>query len=232
MVPKNYCVFKNFAFFFFLQIFYQKMLNRKCLENISVKRQENLRIITKLDLSSCNIRGIYPGTFKDLVQLKKINLSNNNIVDIHQDTFKDLVELEQINLSNNNIVDIHQDTFKDLVQLKKINLSNNNIVDIHQDTFKDLVELEQINLSNNNIVDIHQDTFKDLFQLTHIDLKYNKELINNNELKLFFEDNVKEIHLRDRNSISQIHNVDIFLLYYSYLSKKLFYSFFSYTITK
>lgn len=136
------------------------MLNRKCLENICVKRQENLRIITKLDLSSCNIRGIYPGTFKDLVQLKKINLSNNNIVDIHQDTFKDL------------------------------------------------------------------------FQLTHIDLKYNKKLINNNELKLFFEDNVKEIHLRDRNSISQIHNVDIFLLYHSYLSKKLFYSFFSCTITK
>ena len=207
MVPKNYCVFKNFAFFF-LQIFYQKMLNRKCLENICVKRQENLRVITKLDLSSCNIRGIYPGTFKDLVQLKKINLSKNNIVDIRQDTFKDLVELEQINLSNNNIGGIHQDTFKYLVQLKKINLSNN------------------------NIVDIHQDTFKDLFQLTHIDLKYNKKLINNNELKLFFEDNVKEIHLRDRNSISQIHNVDIFLLYYSYLSKKLFYSFFSCTITK
>ncbi|CAK9804693.1 Pxn [Anthophora plagiata] len=128
----------------------QKLILRKCeIESIHTEAFNGLKIVIEIDLSSNNIRTLYPGTFGETQRLRVLLLNDNKLKVLENGLFRNLVFLQTVKLSNNKLEKIQNKTFVNLPGLKVLTLDGNNLSTLGVQSFQSLPMLGSLELQNN-----------------------------------------------------------------------------------
>jgi Leucine-rich repeat (LRR) protein len=158
----------------------------------------NLRNLTRLDLSNCQLNGSIP-PFAQWSMIQSIDLSGNNLIGtLPSDGYHALRNLTSIDLSNNSIsglipaslfshpslesLDLSQNNFtRNLIlypnissSLASIHLSNNKLQGPIPKLLSELVGTYFLDLSSNNFTTVDLSFIKNYKELDYLSLSYNK----------------------------------------------------------
>lgn len=106
--------------------------------------------VTKVDLKQAGMADVTYGEFGLFSNLQTIDLSSNEIKYLFPSTFLGNMKLNELNLENNNLISISKEHLTELYSLRLLNLKGNQIQFLPMDLFSDQKAIT-INLENNEI---------------------------------------------------------------------------------
>ncbi|XP_057661129.1 protein artichoke-like [Diorhabda carinulata] len=191
----------------------------------------DLKSLTKLNLSNTNLDYLHSYCFQGLNKLELLNLSRNRISVLKSDTFFGLIALRHLDLTKNQLSTLVSGVFNSLINLKKLYMENNNLKLLETNIFTSLRDLEILDVSKNKLKILQNGCFQGLDRLSelnlannnieHVDislfkpLKYLKILnMNNNNLGL----NGSSHNSLAINTLSSLIDLEILDLTYNFLS--------------
>ncbi|XP_053380931.1 G-protein coupled receptor GRL101-like isoform X1 [Mercenaria mercenaria] len=135
-------------------------LNKK-LSPILEESLLNIRALSILSLSGCDIERLYRNAFERIRNLLSLDLSFNNLTTLSSYVFNSLKHLKILNLRGNfqlSVIEIH--AFAGLSLIQNLDLANAKLVKVRADTFSGLT-LRKLDLSNNKLEELEDFTFRD-----------------------------------------------------------------------
>lgn len=144
------------------------MLHNKRLKHSTT----SLLAITRLDLSSNNLKSIHPVIFR-LPSLRELNLSKNRLetlLDVNSSSFA-----EGDSVPTSKLIESHKTAMKrsKSSNLTSINLENSNIIDLNEPQAWDLPYLETLDLHDNRLISL-PDCLFELPKLSELDVSSNQ----------------------------------------------------------
>ncbi|KAG7203629.1 hypothetical protein KM043_013664 [Ampulex compressa] len=127
-----------------------KLVLRECgIESVHTDTFNGLKIVIEIDLSSNNIKTLYPGTFDETQRLRVLLLNDNKLRVLENGLFHDLAYLQKVALSDNKLERIEEKTFRNLPGLQSLTLDGNNLSTLKLQSFESLPKLGSLELHNN-----------------------------------------------------------------------------------
>lgn len=105
----------------------------KIPKGLSENLPNNLRQLT---FNGATIKKLFPGTFKQLVNLDKLAIDSSKLEDITRDAFPRLFNVRILSFNNNKLTKIPEDLFTDMPNLQFLSLKNNQISQIPESAFR------------------------------------------------------------------------------------------------
>ncbi|KAJ7566184.1 hypothetical protein O6H91_02G091700 [Diphasiastrum complanatum] len=133
----------------------------------------NLKLVTDIDLSNMNLRGLVPSLICDLQNLVSYNVGNNYLGGSFPAKLLHCSKLEYLNLSQNLIVGELPNGISRLQSLRNLDLSGNDFSGSIPPGLSDLPLLESLILTNNLLNDTIPSHLGKLSNLKWLDLAYN-----------------------------------------------------------
>lgn len=134
---------------------------------------EKLGALKELDLRSCSISGVIPGSLGGMRSLKKLFLSRNNLTSRVPSGLDSLSSLSILDLSRNLLSGSVPESFSKLGNLTRLDLSNNYLSGSIPPELGTLSNLQNLNLSNNSFTSSVPSQIGNLSKLVELDLSMN-----------------------------------------------------------
>uniref|UniRef100_A0A3Q3FNM8 Toll-like receptor 22 n=1 Tax=Labrus bergylta TaxID=56723 RepID=A0A3Q3FNM8_9LABR len=167
----------------------------------------NLKILSKLDLSTNKISSLGCNDFANLTKLRQLNLYQNPIPALNEFAFKDLIGLQVLKLQSCQISRLNKAFSNYLPNLRQLYLNGNKLTIIKKGELNGLKSLQNLSLHENQIKVFQNGSFIGLTNLTILLLQSND--IQTDSLKQnWFTGltNLKRLDLRD-NHISYANSL-------------------------
>ncbi|XP_060920746.1 toll-like receptor 13 [Labrus mixtus] len=167
----------------------------------------NLKILSKLDLSTNKISSLGCNDFANLTKLRQLNLYQNPIPTLNEFVFKDLIGLQVLKLQSCQLSRLNKAFNNYLPNLRQLHLNGNKLTIIKKGELNGLKSLQNLSLHDNQIKVLQNGSFIGLTNLTNLLLQSNN--IQTNSLKQnWFTGltNLKRLDLRD-NHISYANSL-------------------------
>ncbi|WJX09317.1 hypothetical protein P8452_00164 [Trifolium repens] len=134
---------------------------------------EKLSTLQELDLRSCSISGVIPGSLGGMRSLKLLFLSGNNLTSRVPSSLGLLSNLSILDLSGNMFSGSVPDNFSNLGNLTRLDLSNNYLSGSIPPELGSLSNLQNLNLSDNAFTGSVPSQLRNLSKLAELDLRMN-----------------------------------------------------------
>lgn len=134
---------------------------------------EKLSTLQELDLRSCSISGVIPGSLGGMRSLKLLFLSGNNLTSRVPSSLGLLSNLSILDLSGNMFSGSVPDNFSNLGNLTRLDLSNNYLSGSISPELGSLSNLQNLNLSDNAFTGSVPSQLRNLSKLAELDLSMN-----------------------------------------------------------
>lgn len=134
---------------------------------------ERLGALQVLDLRSCSITGVIPGSLGSLSRLKSLFLSGNNLTGRVPSNLGLLSGLSALDLSGNLLSGSVPSSFSQLGNLTRLDLSSNYLSGSIPPELGSLLNLKNLNLSDNSFTDSVPSQLGNLSKLVELDLSVN-----------------------------------------------------------
>ncbi|XP_057423027.1 probable LRR receptor-like serine/threonine-protein kinase At2g16250 [Lotus japonicus] len=134
---------------------------------------ENLSVLQVLDLRSCSITGVIPGSLSNLRMLKSLLLSGNSLTGRMPSNLGFLSGLSVLDLSGNILSGIVPSSFSKLSNITRLDLGSNYLSGSVPPELGSLSNLKFLNLSDNAFTGSVLPQLSNLFKLVKLDLSMN-----------------------------------------------------------
>ena len=151
---------ENNALIGFMKLETLNLKNNKITSLKSNMFNQDLKMLSLLDLSSNQIELIEKDTFKYLTKLVTLHLNKNKIQQLDSYLFQGLINLNALYLSSNKIKEIKSNTFSQLPNLKYLLLNINKIQLIQANALTGSCNLQKFDITDNPATDLYLDYFK------------------------------------------------------------------------